>query len=143
MRRASVRRRVGRQRIGIRQVRRRAERITKRLSRLPPLIRRVIEVVGASTARRLTLVHLSKVVNRSPSHLNVIFCRATGLTVHEYAIFLRMTQAARAIEQGGKIEAVAMSVGYRSKKNFYRQFKAWFGMNPTDFRVVSRSSTES
>jgi AraC-like DNA-binding protein len=54
-----------------------------------------------------------------------------------------MTEAARAIEEGGKIEAVAMSVGYRSKKNFYRQFKSLFGVNPSDLRVVSRSSPDA
>ena len=35
-------------------------------------------------------------------------------------VFVRMTEAARAIEEAGKIEVVVMSVGYRSKKNFYR-----------------------
>jgi hypothetical protein len=33
-----------------------------------------------------------------------------------------------------KIEAVALSVGYRSKKNFYRQFARHFGVTPETFR---------
>jgi hypothetical protein len=33
-----------------------------------------------------------------------------------------------------KVESVAHSVGYRSKKNFYRQFQSHFGNTPESFR---------
>jgi PAS domain-containing protein len=33
-----------------------------------------------------------------------------------------------------KVEAVALDLGYRSKKNFYRQFKRRFGMTPEAYR---------
>lgn len=128
----------GRKPIGVRDVRRRAERIAKRLDRMPHAVRRVVELISATEDRRLTLAQLSKVVDRSPSHLNVLFFQNTGLTIHQYAVFVRMTRAAWEIERGGKIEAIAMSLGYRSKKNFYRQFKEWFGVTPTSFRDASR-----
>jgi AraC-like DNA-binding protein len=39
-----------------------------------------------------------------------------------------------------KIEAVALSVGYQSKKNFYRQFKRQFGFTPEQYRRNVKAS---
>lgn len=38
------------------------------------------------------------------------------------------------IAGGEKIEAVSLMVGYRSKKNFYRHFKAAVGMTPLTYK---------
>ena len=116
-----------------------ATRLTRHVDQLPPVVRKIVEVTGADVGRRLTLKELAKVVSRSPSHLNVMFRRATGITIRQYALWLRMRRAEREIELGVKIDAVALLVGFRSRKNFYRQFEAWFGAKPTDFRVASRS----
>jgi AraC-like DNA-binding protein len=45
-----------------------------------------------------------------------------------------MTEAALAVRAGEKVEAVALSLGYRSAKSFYRQFERFFGTTPTNFR---------
>lgn len=37
------------------------------------------------------------------------------------------------IEEGGKVEPLALQVGYRSKKNFYRIFSQSVGMTPHRF----------
>lgn len=89
------------------------------------------------------MTQLARVANRSPSHLSVVFYRATGLSIREYTLFLRMTKAADELKRGVKVEAVALLVGFRSRKNFYRQFKKWFGMTPTDLRVPPRSGTNT
>jgi AraC-like DNA-binding protein len=97
-------------------------------------VRRVIDIVSRRFAQPTTLVRLSAVVGLSPWHLNVVFHRSTGMTIHEYATSLRMLRAATEIARGVKIEAVSRSVGYRSRQSFYRQFKSWFGVNPTVLR---------
>ena len=50
--------------------------------------------------------------------------------MHEWLTGVRLDHALALIREGVKIEAVALLVGYRSKKNFYRQFKRRFGMTP-------------
>jgi len=90
--------------------------------------------VAADLASGWTLTRLATKAGRSASHLNVLFSRATGLTVREYILFLRMTEAARQLTRGVKVEAVALLVGFRSRTNFYRQFKAWFGATPARWR---------
>jgi PAS domain S-box-containing protein len=47
---------------------------------------------------------------------------------------VRLEHAARLIRDGVKIEAVAWNVGYRSKKNFYQQFKRRYGTTPLPYR---------
>jgi transcriptional regulator GlxA family with amidase domain len=46
----------------------------------------------------------------------------------------RVERASRAIRAHEKVEAVALEVGYRSKKNFFRQFRRRFGTTPAKYR---------
>jgi methylphosphotriester-DNA--protein-cysteine methyltransferase len=91
-------------------------------------------MLGTQLDHRPTLVQLGALLGRSPWHLNVTVQQQTGLTIHELATAIRMTEAAFAILAGEKVEAVALSLGYRSAKSFYRQFERFFGTTPTNFR---------
>src|SRR5205085_2974189 len=117
--------------------------VLKHYPRLPPEVRGVIDAVAEKLEERVTLSRLSNVAARSPSSVVAMFYKATGLTVHEYQVFLRMTRAAQLLDEGARIDSVASSVGYRSKKNFYLQFHAWFGMSPGEFRGRVRTQEES
>jgi AraC-like DNA-binding protein len=44
-----------------------------------------------------------------------------------------MQRAAVLLRRGEKVEAVALSVGYKSKSQFYRQFRKRFGVTPAAF----------
>jgi PAS domain S-box-containing protein len=47
---------------------------------------------------------------------------------------MRLNEAATQVGAGVKVEAVALGMGYKSKKNFYRQFKRRFGCTPEVYR---------
>jgi AraC-like DNA-binding protein len=51
-----------------------------------------------------------------------------------------MQRAASLLRDGVKAEAVALLVGYRSRPNFYRQFKKHFGSTPAAYRERFQSS---
>ena len=70
----------------------------------------------------------------SRRHLTTCFERDVGQTVHGYLTAVRVRQASLLVLSGEKIEAVSLLVGYRSKKNFYRAFKAHTGMSPVEYR---------
>ena len=63
-----------------------------------------------------------------------MFRRRTGDTLHGYLTAVRVARAREHILHGHKIEAVMLLVGYRSKKNFYRQFRAATGVTPGAYR---------
>ena len=79
---------------------------------------------------------------RQPSYLGRLFRQEVGTTVRNYLTLVRLEHAAALIHDGVKIEAVALTVGYRSKKNFYEQFKRHFGTTPM-LSVRHRAGTAS
>jgi transcriptional regulator GlxA family with amidase domain len=58
---------------------------------------------------------------------------------HEYQTRIRLTAAARLLPTE-KVEYVALAVGFRSKKNFYRAFRLAMGLSPSEFRRLAPES---
>jgi AraC-like DNA-binding protein len=55
----------------------------------------------------------------------------------EYLKGVRLRRAMRGLREGDKVEAVMLDVGYRSRSNFRRLFKARVGVTPRGFKVGS------
>jgi AraC-like DNA-binding protein len=62
------------------------------------------------------------------------FSLPRGCGIHAYLVRTRMQRADELLRRGEKVEAVALLVGYKSKTNFYRQFKRHFDVTPAAFR---------
>jgi AraC-like DNA-binding protein len=106
-------------------------------------VRRALDYLAAHDARPVSLAQLAKVAGCGRDRLARAFRRETGTTVQAHLRRLRLARAAREVGEGDKIEAVMLGVGYRGKRNFYRQFKARFGMTPGRYRVeVTRGRRE-
>jgi two-component system response regulator YesN len=107
----------------------------------------MLDVIEKSYSERITLHTLSRTLNRQSSYLGQVFRREVGMTVRQWVTRVRLEHAARLITDGIKIEAVALIVGYRSKKNFYRQFRRQFASTPLEYRrhswLESRDFAES
>jgi AraC-like DNA-binding protein len=95
---------------------------------------RMVDLIEKAYAERITLHTVSAAVRGVPHDLGRLFRKVTGATVHEYVTRVRLEHAADLIAGRVKVEAVALGVGYRSKKNFYRQFMRLFGVTPDAFR---------
>jgi transcriptional regulator GlxA family with amidase domain len=68
-----------------------------------------------------------------------MFRRVVGVSVHQWLTNVRLDRASTLIRDGVKVEAVSLLVGYRSKKNFYRQFRRRFGTTPFEYRNAART----
>jgi len=101
-------------------------------------VRRILEFIEQSYSQPVTLEVLAKALDRQASYLGALFRRETGLSVRQCLTRVRLDRASVLIREGVKIEAVAQLVGYRSKKNFYRQFKRRFAMTPFAYGVHVR-----
>lgn len=93
-------------------------------------VQAMLDVIERSYAEPITLHTLSALLNRQSAYLGHLFRKETGMTVRQRLTRVRLERAAEMIRQGQKVEAVALSVGYRSKKNFYRQFRRHFATTP-------------
>src|SRR4029453_11725825 len=93
-------------------------------------VRRMLDRIEQSYAEPITLHSLAAELHRQGACLGTMFRREVGVPMHCWLTEVRLGHAAALIRDGVKVEAVSLLVGYRSKKNFYRQFKRRFGMTP-------------
>ena len=83
----------------------------------------------------ISIETLAARVGRNTAYIATLFRRQTGTTIHRYLTRIRMRRAAVLLRQSEKVEAVMLLVGYRSKKNFYRQFETAFGVTPGAYKL--------
>jgi len=102
----------------------------------------MLDVIESQYADVVTLRMLSATIGRQPAYLGRLFRQEVGASVREYLTRVRLGHAAELIGQGVKIEAVALSVGYRSKKNFYQRFKNQYGTTPLPYRNRGATAAE-
>jgi AraC-like DNA-binding protein len=86
--------------------------------------------------RAWTLSELASRFHVTPHQLRRAFIKEFGLSVHEYQRIIRVLAALNQVPRE-KVDAVALEVGWRSKKNFYRAFEEVTGLTPTAFRRLS------
>jgi two-component system, response regulator YesN len=101
-----------------------------------PEVRQMLAVIKARLSERPSGDDLAKIVGDSPKYLGKLFRQQMGMSVRAYVARTIVERAACAICDGEKVEAVALEAGYRSKKNFYRQFKLRFGTTPARYRAT-------
>lgn len=95
---------------------------------------RIHRFIEAHYAEHLTLEDIGVAIGCARSLVAATVKHHLGVTTHRYIARMRIRRAAELIAQGDKIEAVMLAVGYRSKKNFYRQFKVETGLTPAVYR---------
>jgi two-component system response regulator YesN len=105
------------------------------------LVRQMREQIESGYARAITLRTMSATFGRHPAYLGHVFHEEVGSSAREYLTHVRLEHAAELIRDGVKIEAVALMVGYRSKKNFYQRFKRCYGTTPVRYRTGPISNT--
>jgi PAS domain S-box-containing protein len=100
----------------------------------------MLDEIHRTYTQKITLCTLARTLGRQSAYLGQLFRDEIGVTVHEYVTRARMVHSAVHVRSGVKIEAVALDLGYLSKKNFYRQFKRRFGMTPEAYRHEYRDA---
>jgi AraC-like DNA-binding protein len=106
---------------------------------LSPIAVETKRIIDERYAEPLTLDLLAQAVGRSKRHLASLFLREFSVSVHGYLTQVRMNRALALIRSGEKIEAVSLLVGYRSKKNFYRNFNTHIGVTPIAYKATLSS----
>jgi YesN/AraC family two-component response regulator len=104
-------------------------------------VRRMLDLIEQSYSDPITLQFLATALNRQAAYLGALFRREVGVSVRQWLTCVRLDHATGLIREGVKIEAVALLVGYRSKKNFYRQFKRRFSTTPFAYGMAIRAES--
>jgi AraC-like DNA-binding protein len=97
---------------------------------------RVARWIRHDYERPWSLATLGRRFHVTPSQLRRSFEREFGVSIRAYQQTVRVS-AALARVRTEKMEATALEVGYKGKKNFYRAFKQVTGLTPAAFRRLS------
>lgn len=90
----------------------------------------IMQHINHNIPENLTNEALAEMFGISTSKLYKIIKGTTGLSIKEYIISLRMTEAVKYLQQGFSVTEVANRVGYSSYAHFIRIFKKYMGMPP-------------
>jgi two-component system response regulator YesN len=106
-------------------------------------VRHMMDRIEQSYSEPITLHSLAVEFHRQSAYLGAMFRREAGVPMRQWLTRVRLDHAAALIREGVKVEAVSMLVGYRSKKNFYRQFKRRFGTTPFAHGIIARDAANA
>ncbi len=83
---------------------------------------------------RVTARGIAKEYQMSRAQLERMCSRSFGMPFHRYLTGVRVRHGLKLVTNGMKVEAAAMSVGYKSKKDFYRAVRLLTGKTPGEWR---------
>ena len=99
-------------------------------------INAAIDFMATHLHDKLTLEIVASEAGFSPYHFHRIFKSITGETLNQYMKRQRMEKASKLLRHNTneEVAAIASKVGYFSAANFSRDFKAFYGVTPLQFR---------
>ncbi len=117
------------------EINRMAERTPQKreLQEEPELIGRVLAYIAGHFSEKLTLQDLAERFYVSKYHLSHEFSSRVGTSVYRYIILKRLLAAREQIADGAPPSEVYQSCGFQDYANFYRAFKAEYGISPKEF----------
>ena len=104
-------------------------------------INRVKQYIRANIDESLNRDLLAEIAGFSVPHFHRVFTGHVGETVSQYVRRLRMTRAARQLlNPAVHVTDVALNSGYETHSAFGKAFKQMFGISPSAFRELDRTT---
>ena len=101
-------------------------------------VTKVIDYIEGHLDCTLNLNTVSKAVAYSKYHLHRMFVQTVGMTLHDYVLRRRLTEAAKLLVFSGKpIIEIALLCGYESQQAFSVMFKYMYKVSPARYRKNS------
>ena len=94
-----------------------------------------MQAIQHDCAKQMSIEDMAKTVGMSTSNFHRAFRQVTDDTPLQYLKKVRLTQARNLMAQDGyRVGAAALAVGYESAAQFSRDFKSYFGVTAVDAR---------
>lgn len=101
-----------------------------------PLVSQVLEYIGKHCTEEISLESLAQKFYVSKYHLSHEFSRAVGTSIYRYVMLKRLLLAKQLLADGLSPGAACHSCGFQDYANFYRAFKAEYGVSPKEYAKV-------
>lgn len=96
----------------------------------PPLIKDVLRYLGEHFREELTLDAVAERFYVSKYHLSHLFSRSVGTSMYRYILLKRLQHAKALLAEGVGPGDACRDCGFQDYANFYRSFRAVYGMSP-------------
>ena len=100
-------------------------------------VERVRERLHAEFDRPVTIAELAREAGLSGFHFIRVFRQMLGLPPHRYLVRLRLSWAARRLEEGMPVTGAAFASGFENLSHFTRSFRRWFGLSPSEWSTAA------
>lgn len=102
-----------------------------------PVVHQVLNYIHSHYAEELSLKTLGAHYHIHPVYLGQLFLKETGGTFAEYINKYRIEKAKELLKvTNHKVHEIARNVGYWEIGYFYKQFRKYVGISPTDFKAL-------
>ncbi|MNS60407.1 putative response regulatory protein [compost metagenome] len=103
-----------------------------------PIVNQVLSYIAVHYADELSLKTLGAQYHLHPVYLGQLFHKETGETFAEYINRYRIEKAKEQLKNTNlKVHEIARNVGYWETGYFYKQFRKYVGISPTDYKGLS------
>lgn len=104
-------------------------------------VNKAITHIKANFNRKLSNSELAALVGYHEYHLNRLFLRHTGTSMHKYILQIRLDEAKRLILNTDiPLNIIADETGFGSNTHFTSYFKQAFGISPSEYRAKFKNS---
>ncbi len=90
--------------------------------------------------RNIHINELARVCGISPTNIQKIFKKYTGMSAHKYYIALKLNTAVRCLNNGMSVTDTAERLGFSSQAHFTKVFIKEIGRSPTAYLKTARGS---
>ncbi len=98
------------------------------------IVNEALRYIGANVEQKLSVPLVAKSCSVSPSRLSALFQQRLGITPGEYIRRVKLEESKALIKAGeGNITQIASRLNYSTVQQFSRQFKAKFGVSPSEY----------
>jgi AraC-like DNA-binding protein len=95
-------------------------------------ISRIVNYIMAHYSEHITVKMMAEMVNLNPTYFGVLFRQTMGISLNQYLIQTRVTNAEHMISSGEyKVGDAAEACGFTDVSHFYKQFKLLKGFPPS------------
>ncbi|MBM6994687.1 response regulator transcription factor [Paenibacillus sp. DXFW5] len=102
-----------------------------------PVVHQVLTYIDTHYADELSLKTLGAQYHIHPVYLGQLFHKETGVSFAEYINKYRIDKAKLQLKNTNlKVQEIARKVGYWEIGYFYKQFRKYVGISPTDFKAL-------
>lgn len=99
------------------------------------IISQIIYYIENNYQDDISLTYLANEMNMNYSYVSNLFSKKQGITFSEYVMKIRLEKAKYLlVNTNDKVNEIALKVGFKDVKYFYKSFKKYYNITPTEMR---------